>query len=44
MAYKKIETSAFVPVPGERPLLETYSALRFPPEWREAILRFEREG
>ncbi len=44
MVYKKIETSAFVPVPGAGPFLQTYSALRFPPEWRESILRFEREG
>ena len=44
MAYKKIETAAFVPVPGAGPFLQTYNTLRFPPQWREAILRFEREG
>ena len=44
MAYKKIETSAFVAVPGAGPLIEAYSTLRFPAQWREAILRFEREG
>ena len=31
MAYKKIETAAFIPVPGAGPFLQTYSALRFPP-------------
>jgi hypothetical protein len=44
MAYKKIETAAFVPVPGAGSYLQTYNTLRFPPEWRDAILRFEREG
>ena len=44
MAYKKIGTAAFVPVPGAGPFLRTYNTLRFPPQWRQAILRFEREG
>jgi hypothetical protein len=44
MAYKKIETAAFVPAPGTGPFLQAYNTLRFPPQWREAILRFEREG
>lgn len=44
MAYKKIETATFVSIPGAGPLLQAYSTLRFPPQWREVILRFEREG
>ena len=44
MTYKRIETAAFVPVPSAGPFLQTYSTLRFPLEWREPILRFEREG
>jgi len=44
MAYGKIETAAFVPVSSAGPFLHTYHTLRFPPEWRETILRFEREG
>ena len=42
--HKKIETAAFVPAPGAGPYLQTYNTLRFPPQWRDAILRFEREG
>lgn len=44
MAYGKIETAAFVPVSSAGPFLHMYHTLRFPPEWRETILRFEREG